>query len=100
MAIRVQIPAPLRSLTGGAETVDVEASSIGGLIDALEASHKGVKGRLCDDAGKLRSYVRVFVNDEDARFLGDLQAPLKAGDTVSIVPAIAGGSPATKGARR
>jgi molybdopterin synthase sulfur carrier subunit len=91
MAIRVQIPAPLRPMTGGAETVEVEASSIGGLIDALEARHKGVKGRLCDDAGKLRSYVRVFVNDEDARFLGDLSAPLKAGDTVSIVPAIAGG---------
>ena len=91
MAIRVQIPTPLRSLTGGAETVEVEASSIGALIDALEAQHKGVKGRLCDDAGKLRSYVRVFVNDEDARFLGDLTAPLKAGDTVSIVPAIAGG---------
>jgi len=91
MAIRVQIPSPLRPLTGGAETVEVEASNIGGLIEALEARHKGVKGRLCDEAGNLRSYVRVFVNDEDARFLGDLAAPLKPGDSVSIVPAIAGG---------
>jgi sulfur-carrier protein len=92
MAIRVQIPTPLRSLTGGAETVEVEASNVGTLIEALDARHKGVKGRLCDEAGNLRSYVRVFINDEDARFLGDLSAVLKSGDTVSIVPAIAGGS--------
>ena len=92
MAIRVQIPAPLRSLTAGAGEVEVEASSITGLIEALEAKHKGLKDRLCDPSGELRSYVRLFVNEEDIRFLNDAQTALKAGDTVAIVPAIAGGS--------
>ena len=91
MAIRVQIPAPLRSLTGGAGEAEVEASSITGLIEALDAKHKGLKDRLCDPSGELRSYVRLFVNEEDIRFLNDAQTALKAGDTVAIVPAIAGG---------
>jgi molybdopterin synthase sulfur carrier subunit len=92
MAVKVQIPGPLRSLTGGAAEVEVEASSLQGVIDALEARYKGVKSRLCDEDGKLRSYVRVFVNGEDARTLGDAKAAVKSGDRVSIVPAIAGGS--------
>ncbi len=91
MAIRVQVPAPLRSLTGGAAEVSVEASDVAGLVDALEASHKGLRDRLYDASGELRSYVRVFVNEEDVRFLGGKAAPLKAGDVVAIVPAIAGG---------
>jgi molybdopterin synthase sulfur carrier subunit len=62
------------------------------LIDGLEARHKGLKDRLCDASGNLRSYVRLFVNDEDVRFLQSKATPLKAGDTVAIVPAIAGGS--------
>jgi sulfur-carrier protein len=91
MAVKVQIPAPLRSLTAGAAEVEVEAANVQGVIDALEGKYKGVKSRLCDEDGRLRSYVRVFVNGEDARGLGDANAPLKAGDSVSIVPAIAGG---------
>jgi molybdopterin synthase sulfur carrier subunit len=91
MAIRVQIPAPLRPLTGGADAVEVEASDIGGLIDSLESRHKGLRDRLCDASGNLRSYVRVFVNDEDIRFLQDKATTLKTGDTVAIIPAIAGG---------
>jgi molybdopterin synthase sulfur carrier subunit len=91
MAIRVQIPSPLRSLTGGAEEVEVEAKDIAGLIEGLERRHRGLKDRLCDPSGNLRSYVRLFLNDEDVRFLGELSAPLKTGDTVAIVPAIAGG---------
>jgi molybdopterin synthase sulfur carrier subunit len=91
MAIRVQIPSPLRSLTGGAEEVEVEAADIAGLIESLESRHRGLKDRLCDPSGNLRAYVRLFLNDEDVRFLGELSAPLKAGDTVAIVPAIAGG---------
>lgn len=91
MAIRVQIPAPLRPLTGGADVVEVEASDIGGLVDSLESRHKGMRDRLCDASGNLRSYVRIFVNDEDIRFLQDKATPLKAGDTVAIIPAIAGG---------
>ena len=91
MPVKVQIPAPLRGLTAGAAEVEVDASTVQGLIDALEQKYKGVKSRLCDEDGRLRSYVRVFVNGEDARGLGDAKAPLKPGDSVSIVPAIAGG---------
>ena len=91
MAVKVQIPGPLRSLTAGAAEVEVDATNVQGVIDALEGKFKGVKSRLCDEDGRLRSYVRVFVNGEDARGLGDDKAPLKPGDSVSIVPAIAGG---------
>ena len=91
MAVRVQIPAPLRPLTGGADTVEVEAKDIAGVIDGLEGKHKGLKDRLCDQTGNLRSYVRIFVNDEDIRFLQEKSTALKSGDTVAIVPAIAGG---------
>jgi molybdopterin synthase sulfur carrier subunit len=91
MAIRVQIPSPLRSLTGGADEVQVEATDITALIEALEAKHKGFKDRLYDPSGQLRSYVRLFVNEEDVRFLDNEKSALKPGDTVAIVPAIAGG---------
>jgi MoaD family protein len=91
MAVKVQIPGPLRSLTAGAAEVEVDATNVQGVIDALEGKYTGVKSRLSDEDGRLRSYVRVFVNGEDARGLGDAKAPLKAGDSVSIVPAIAGG---------
>lgn len=91
MAIRVQIPGPLRPLTGGAAEVEVEARDVGGLIDALEARHGGIRERLLDDSGELRSYVRVFVDDRDVRALGGKAAVLPPGATVAIVPAIAGG---------
>jgi sulfur-carrier protein len=98
MAIRVQVPAPLRPLTGGAAEVGVEAGDVASLIDALEAAHKGLRDRLCDATGELRSYVRLFVNDEDIRFLAGKSTRLKAGDVVAIVPAIAGGtSPSSLG---
>lgn len=91
MAVKVQIPSPLRPLTGGAQEVEIEAGSVSGLIEGLEARHKGLKERLCDPSGSLRSYVRIFVNDEDVRSLQDQATPLKPGDIVAIVPAIAGG---------
>jgi len=91
MPVRVQIPGPLRSLTGGAEEVEVEAKDVAGLIEALEGRHKGLRDRLCDGSGELRSYVRLFLNEEDIRFLDGKSTALKAGDTVAIVPAIAGG---------
>ena len=91
MSIRVQIPAALRPLTGGADEVSLEAADVASLIDALEGRHKGLKDRLCDASGDLRSYVRLFVNDEDVRFLQEKATVLKAGDVVAIVPAIAGG---------
>jgi sulfur-carrier protein len=92
MPVKVQIPAPLRSLTAGAAEVEVDASNVEGVIDGLEAKYRGIRSRLCDEQGRLRSYVRVFVNGEDARGLGDAKAAVRSGDTVSIVPAIAGGA--------
>lgn len=91
MSIRVQIPSPLRPLTGGAQEVQIEAGSVAALIDGLESAHQGLREKLVDADGNLRSYVRIFVNDEDVRFLDDKQTKLAPGDQVSIVPAIAGG---------
>ena len=91
MSVTVRIPTPLRKLTGGADEVSVEAGNIGEMIDSLEAAHPGLKDRLCDDAGEIRRFVNVYVNDEDVRFLNGRGTPLKGGDEVSIVPAIAGG---------
>ena len=75
MAIRVHIPSPLRPLTGGAEEVEAEATDVLNLIEKLEARHKGFKDRLFDASGHLRSYVRIFVNDEDIRFLSGESTP-------------------------
>ncbi len=91
MSINVRIPTPLRKLTDGADEVAIEAADIGELIDNLEAAHAGLKERLCDEAGEIRRFVNVYVNDEDVRFLDGRKTALKDGDEVSIVPAIAGG---------
>jgi len=91
MSITVRIPTPLRKLTAGADEVSVEASNVGDMIDSLEAKHNGLKARLCDDAGEIRRFVNVYVNDEDVRFLQGRDTVVKDGDEVSIVPAIAGG---------
>ena len=91
MSVNVRIPTPLRKLTDGADEVAIEASNIGELIDNLEAAHTGLKERLCDEAGEIRRFVNVYVNDEDVRFLDGRNSALKDGDEVSIVPAIAGG---------
>lgn len=91
MSISVSIPTPLRGLTNNLDTVEVEASNIELLIDALEAKHPGVKDRLVDPQGNLRRFVNFYVNGEDVRFLEDKKTALKANDEVSIIPAIAGG---------
>ncbi|NOR72262.1 MAG: MoaD family protein [Mariprofundaceae bacterium] len=91
MSINVRIPTPLRKLTDGADEVAIEAANVGELIDNLEAAHAGLKERLCDEAGEIRRFVNVYVNDEDVRFLDGRKTTLKDGDEVSIVPAIAGG---------
>lgn len=90
MPITVRIPTPLRTLTGGADEVQAEGATVGALIDALEARFPGLKDRLCDDKG-VRRFVNIYANDEDIRFLDDLETQLKDGDAVQIVPAIAGG---------
>jgi len=91
MPVKVLIPTPLRNLTANAAEVQVEAGSVNALIAALEAMHPGLKERLCDDGGKLRRFVNVYLNEEDIRFLKAEATELKDGDEVSIVPAIAGG---------
>lgn len=89
--VNVRIPTQLRTLTGGAGEVQAEGSTVGDVLTALDAAHPGFGERLFDEAGQLRRFVNVFVADEDVRFLQGLETPVKAGQTVSIVPAVAGG---------
>lgn len=92
MSITVRIPTPLRALTEGQSEVKATAGSVGELIETLEGQYRGIRARLCDDQGQLRRFINIYVNEEDIRFLQGAQTPLKAGDQVSIVPAIAGGT--------
>jgi sulfur-carrier protein len=91
MSLTVRIPTQLRTLTGGAGEVQVEGSTVGDALKALDAAHPGMGDRLFDDAGKLRRFVNVFLADEDVRFLEGLATPVADGQTLSIVPAVAGG---------
>lgn len=91
MAVKVRIPAPLRRLAQGATVVEVEAGTVIQCLDELEAKFPGMKERLLDSEGQVQQFINIYVNGEDIRFLQDLQTPLKPGDEVSIVPAIAGG---------
>lgn len=86
-----RIPGPLRSLSGGAATVEVHASDLRTAIDELDAKHPGFKGRLLDDDGQPRQFVNLFVNDEDVRLGRGLDSPLGTDDEIAIVPAVAGG---------
>ena len=90
MPITVRIPTPLRTLTGGADEIAIDGGTVGELIDNLEKKHPGIKERLCDEKG-VRRFVNIYANEEDIRFLDNLQTKVKEGDSVSIVPAIAGG---------
>ena len=91
MAATVRIPTPLRKLTNEQETVEVESATIGAAVEELEGKFSGIKERLVDEAGEIRRFVNVYVNEEDIRFLENQDTPLKDGDDVSIIPAIAGG---------
>ena len=91
MSVTVRIPSPLRTLTGGAARIEVDAQDVRGVVAVLEAQYPGFGERLLDEAGGLRRFVNVFVRDEDVRLLGGLDAPVAEGDTISIVPAVAGG---------
>ncbi len=92
MSVTIRIPAPLRQLTGGRDTVTADgAGTVIEVIDGLQASYPGLKDRLCDDSGELRRFVNVYVNGEDVRFLSGLRTAIKPGDELSIVPAVAGG---------
>ena len=91
MSVTVRVPTTLRTLTAGASEVTVEGDTVGGVLDALESDHPGFKSRLLDDDGNLRRFVNVFVADDDVRFLQALATPVPDGETVSIIPAVAGG---------
>jgi molybdopterin synthase sulfur carrier subunit len=90
MAIEVRIPTILRTYTDGAKAVDAEGGTLEELISNLESNHPGIKARLVDQ-GALRRFVNVYLNDEDVRFLGGLGTPVSDGDTVTVLPAVAGG---------
>jgi molybdopterin converting factor small subunit len=91
MAIEVRIPTILRTYTGGAKSVEGSGDTLGDLFADLDARHGGLRDRLVDDTG-LRRFVNVYLNDEDVRFLGGLDAPVRDGDTVTVLPAVAGGA--------
>ena len=95
MAIEVRIPTILRTYTGGEKAVDADGATLSALIDSLDANHPGIKDRLVEDKGngtELRRFVNVYINDEDVRFIGSLEAELSDGDQVVILPAVAGGA--------
>ena len=87
----IRIPPPLRKLTQGKEEVLASGGTVGALIVSLEAQYPGIKERICDENGQVRRFVNIFANDEDIRFLKNLDTPVKDSDEISIVPAIAGG---------
>jgi molybdopterin synthase sulfur carrier subunit len=91
MPIQVRIPTPLRKLTNNEEIVEVTASTIGGAIAELQSHYPGIRERLLDESGAVRRFVNVYLNEEDIRFLQNQDTPIKDGDEISIIPAIAGG---------
>ena len=91
MAVKIRIPTPLRSLTNGADMVEVQAGTVDEALKNLCGQFSGIEKRLYKQPGELNRFVNIYVNDEDIRFLNNLQTPIKDGDDVSVVPAIAGG---------
>lgn len=91
MAKKIRIPTPLRKLTNNEEIVEVDAGTIAAAITELQSRYPGIRERLVDESGQVRRFVNVYVNEEDIRFLKNQDTPLKDGDEVSIIPAIAGG---------
>jgi sulfur-carrier protein len=92
MAIEVRIPTILRAHTGGAKSVPGSGDTLAHLLTDLDTRHAGLRGRLITEDGSLHRFVNVYVNDEDVRFLGGLDAKLADGDTVTVLPAVAGGA--------
>jgi MoaD family protein len=93
MSIEVRVPTILRSHTGGQKVVTGAGDTIADLLTDLDAQYPGLRARLVTDDGSLHKFVNVYINDEDVRFLGALDAKLNDGDTVTVLPAVAGGSP-------
>src|SRR4029434_2708165 len=92
MPVKVRIPSPLRSYTNGADIVETSGASVGEVLGTLKDKASGIETRLFKTPGQLNRFVNVYSNDEDIRFLKNLDTPVKEGDEISIVPAIAGGA--------
>jgi MoaD family protein len=90
MSIEVRIPTILRPYTKDQKTVEAEGSTLSAVISNLDAQYAGIGERLLEE-GALRRFINVYINDEDVRFLGSLEAPIKDGDSITILPAVAGG---------
>lgn len=91
MAVKVLVPTPLQKFTANQASVECDGNNIKELLDSLESNCPGIQARICDDEGKPRRFLNIYVNEEDIRFLDNLETALKDGDEVSIVPAVAGG---------
>jgi len=91
MSIRVRIPSPLRNYTNGADIIEAAGASVGEVLSNLKAIAAGIESRLFKGPDQLNRFLNVYLNDEDIRFLNQLQTPVKPGDEISIIPAIAGG---------
>jgi len=91
MSVSVRIPTILRTYTGGESEVTAEGGTLAEVLDDLDASYAGIKGRIVDEDGKLRRFVNVYVGNDDVRFLEDLKTPTPDGTQVSVIPAVAGG---------
>jgi molybdopterin synthase sulfur carrier subunit len=92
MKIEVRIPSPLKSLTGGEGVVQGKGSNVGEVIQQILSTYPGLRERLCDEKGDVRRFINIFLNNEDIRFLDNLDTPVTEGDSLSIIPAIAGGT--------
>ena len=91
MSVTVRIPTPLRKLTANQSEIEIDGETVESLIGNMEASYPGIKDRICDESGKVRRFINIYINEEDIRFLDGTDTAVKAGDRISIVPAIAGG---------
>ncbi|HLH77759.1 MAG TPA: ubiquitin-like small modifier protein 1 [Candidatus Binataceae bacterium] len=91
MPVRVRVPTPLRKFTAGAGEIGAAGANLKDVIEDLERNHPGLRERLLDENGQIRRFVNIYLNGDDVRFLDQLNSPVKDGDDISIVPAIAGG---------
>ena len=97
MSITVRIPTPLQKITKNKSEVKTTGTTVKELIENLEKEFPGIKDRICDEKGKIRRFINIYVNEEDVRFLKQDQTPVNDGDEISIIPAIAGGGNEFKG---
>ncbi len=92
MEVHVRIPTPMRKLAGGQDVIKVEGKTVAEVVQWLGGSYPDLKERLLDERGEIRRFINIYVNNEDIRFIRNLETPLKEGDQLAIIPAIAGGS--------